>query len=147
MSEVLAPLAGSVIALSEVKDEVFASGMVGKGVAVVPPAQGTIEVVAPLGGTLKQVLPHAFIVMEESGTGILVHVGIDTVELDGKGFEVHKAKGEQVRAGEPVVTIDAPAIAAAGYDLTCPVVVMAGELGDVVASGEVEAAAVLYRVG
>ncbi|KQB83574.1 PTS sugar transporter subunit IIA [Corynebacterium oculi] len=147
MSEVIAPLAGTVIALSEVKDEVFASGMVGKGVAVVPPAEGTIEVAAPLGGTLKQVLPHAFIVMDEAGAGILVHVGIDTVELEGKGFEVHKAKGDQVRAGEPVVTIDAPAIAAAGYDLTCPVVVMAGEFGDVLASGEVERGTPLYRVG
>lgn len=146
MSEVLAPLAGTVITLSEVKDEVFASGMVGKGVAVVPPARGSIEVVAPLGGTLKQVLPHAFIVMDEEGTGILVHVGIDTVELEGKGFAVLKAKGDRVRAGEPVVTIDAPAVAAAGYDLTCPVVVMAGELGDVVAAGEVERGAVLYRV-
>ncbi|MCH6197399.1 PTS glucose transporter subunit IIA [Corynebacterium mastitidis] len=144
--EVGAPLAGAVIPLSEVNDEVFASGMVGRGVAVVPQATGRIEVVAPLGGTLKQVLPHAFIVMDEAGAGILVHVGIDTVELGGTGFEVHKAKGDEVRAGEPVVTIDAPAIAAAGYDLTCPVVAMAGEMGEPLAAGEVERGQALYRV-
>ncbi|MBC3186865.1 PTS glucose transporter subunit IIA [Corynebacterium sp. zg-331] len=146
MSEVIAPLAGTVVDLAEVPDEVFASGMVGEGVAVVPPAEGAIEVVAPLDGTLKQVLPHAFIVMDEAGIGILVHVGIDTVELGGTGFAVHKAKGDRVRAGEPVVTIDAPAIAAADYSLACPVVVMAGELGEVVAAGDVERAATLYRV-
>ncbi|KQB85979.1 PTS sugar transporter subunit IIA [Corynebacterium lowii] len=145
-SKVQAPLAGAVIPMSEVKDEVFASGMVGAGVAVVPEATGTHTVVAPLDGTLQQVLPHAFIVLHESGAGVLVHVGIDTVELEGKGFEVHKAKGEAVRAGEPVVTIDAAAVSAAGYDLTCPVVAMQGTLGEVTSATQVNAGDTLYEV-
>jgi len=114
---VTAPLAGTLTALTEVPDPVFAGQLVGAGVAVEPPAGArVIDVVAPAAGTLAKLHPHAFVLLTEDGTGILVHLGIDTVKLKGAGFTLHAVEGDRVAAGTLVVTFDPAAVRARG----CP---------------------------
>lgn len=117
---VLAPLPGVVRPLGQVPDDVFAQAMVGPGVAIDPHREGEIEVVAPVEGTLVKVHPHA-VALETAptgaagrageraapdagrGRGVLVHLGIDTIKLDGEGFTVHVQPGQQVGAGELLI--------------------------------------------
>jgi sugar PTS system EIIA component len=102
---------------------VFSGEMVGPGVAVDPPA-GPVEAVSPVDGRLVKLHPHAFVVLTAEGAGVLVHLGIDTVQLDGRGFELLAAEGDDVRAGQPIVRWDAAAVAAGGRSAVCPVVVL-----------------------
>lgn len=104
MSEVLAPCAGAVLPVTECVDEVFAGQIVGPGVVIDPP-DGTTTVAAPISGTVVKIHPHAFVVAGD-GPGVLVHLGINTVRLEGRGFEVHAAQGASVEAGDPMVTWD-----------------------------------------
>ena len=104
---VASPLPGRLIPLSEVPDPVFAKGLVGGGAAVIPDDDaGVVTAVAPLDGKVVKVMPHAYIVQHASGPAVLVHVGIDTVGLKGEGFTVIAQKGDQVRAGDPMITVD-----------------------------------------
>ncbi|MDO4919058.1 glucose PTS transporter subunit IIA [Kocuria sp.] len=120
-----APLAGRRLELSQVPDPVFAQGMVGHGVAVEPVQQdGSVSVVAPVAGRMLKVMPHAFVVHTPSGAGVLVHLGIDTVKLQGDGFTVHAQKGDRVEVGDPVVDMDLSRVHAAGLSACCPVVVL-----------------------
>jgi PTS system glucose-specific IIA component/PTS system N-acetylglucosamine-specific IIA component len=122
---VTAPLAGTVLAMTEVPDPVFAGSLVGAGVGVEPGAgAGVVDVVAPVTGRLLKVHPHAFIVLTGAGRGVLVHLGIDTVKLDGAPFTLHVTEGEEVAAGDRVVSMDVAAIRAAGMSPVSPVVVM-----------------------
>ena len=121
--EVRAPLPGTVIPLSQVNDETFASGTVGRGLAICP-ENSVLEAVAPVSGRIMQLFPHAFAIMTDDRIGVLVHLGIDTVELNGQGFTVHAKKGDRVVQGQPIVTYDVPAVATAGRPTTVPVVVM-----------------------
>ncbi|MEV7972035.1 beta-glucoside-specific PTS transporter subunit IIABC [Cellulomonas sp. NPDC089187] len=118
--EVSAPVNGTVIPLSEVADKVFASGALGKGVGVVP-ADG--QIVSPVSGTVVSVLPHAYGLVSDDGVEVLVHVGINTVELEGKGFTPAVQQGAQVLPGTPLVSVDLAAIRAAGLDTTTIVLV------------------------
>ena len=88
---VLAPLPGRVLPLSEVPDPVFAGAMVGPGAAVDPP-RGPVQAVAPVDGRIAKLHPHAFVVVTSSGRGVLVHLGIDTVQLQGEGFRLLAAE-------------------------------------------------------
>lgn len=121
---VLAPIAGAVVPLSDVPDPVFAGQMVGSGAAVEPPAGEAFDVVSPVAGKVVKLLPHAFVVVEQSGRGVLTHVGIDTVKLKGEGFELFIAQGDTVAAGEPIMHVDPTAALAAGYSMVSPVVVL-----------------------
>ncbi|MDJ0319096.1 PTS glucose transporter subunit IIA [Pseudarthrobacter sp. PS3-L1] len=122
---VTAPLPGRVVALSDVPDPVFAKGLVGGGVAILPDENAeTLTAVAPLDGKVIKVLPHAFIIQHTAGPAILVHIGIDTVKLKGAGFTVLASKGDMVKAGDPMVTVDATHARAAGLSLCSPVVVL-----------------------
>ena len=126
---VTAPLAGRVVPLSDVPDLVFAEEMVGPGVAVEPdPGPGTV--VAPVDGRVVVLHAHAFVVQTASGRGVLVHLGIDTVQLEGEGFELLTAVGDDVTAGAPVVRWDPTAVAAAGRASVCPVVALDATSGD-----------------
>ena len=123
--EVLSPLDGSVVALSEVPDPVFSKGTMGPGVAVIPsgdtayaPGAGVVVAAQPSG--------HAFGLLLDDGLEVLIHIGIDTVQLKGQGFEVHVTKGQKVTAGTPLVTFDRKVITDAGYSLITPVIVMNG---------------------
>lgn len=121
--EVLAPCAGSVVALADVPDPVFAQQIVGSGVAI-DPQRAPSTVVAPADGRLLKLHPHAFVLLTAAGVGLLVHLGIDTVQLEGEGFELLVAEGDEVTAGTPIVRWDPAAIEAGGRSPIVPVVVM-----------------------
>jgi beta-glucoside PTS system EIICBA component len=120
---VLAPVAGKVVPLTEVKDKVFASKALGDGVGI-EPSSG--RVIAPVSGVLVTVpdTGHAFGIRTDDGVEVLVHVGIDTVRLQGEGFHVHTAKDQRVEAGDVLADVDMATIRAAGYDTTTIVVVI-----------------------
>lgn len=118
-----APVAGRAIPLAEVPDPVFSTGMVGYGAAVDPPRE-VIDAVAPVSGKLLRLMPHAFVIMTADKVGVLVHLGIDTVALEGEGFTTHVSQGDEVTAGQRIVTYDVPAIVAKGLNPVVPVVVM-----------------------
>jgi glucose-specific phosphotransferase system IIA component len=136
-TSVQAPVKGRAVPLQDVPDPVFSQGMVGYGAAVDPP-RAVIEAVAPVSGKILKLLPHAFIVMTPDNVGILVHLGIDTVRLNGEGFTTHVSQGDDVTAGQLIITYDVPSIAAKGLDPIVPVVVMdEREPSNVVASDAV----------
>ncbi|GAA4623956.1 beta-glucoside-specific PTS transporter subunit IIABC [Cellulomonas oligotrophica] len=119
-AQVLAPVAGTAVPLGEVADKVFSSGALGAGVGVVP-ADG--HVVAPVSGQVVSAMPHAYGLRGDDGVEVLVHVGIDTVRLDGRGFSPAVRQGEHVTAGQPLVDVDLPTLRSAGYDPTTVVLV------------------------
>lgn len=123
MSEVSSPLAGRVIGLAAVPDPVFSGGMVGPGTAV-DPERGLSDAVAPVDGVVVSLHPHAFVVVDDEGHGVLAHLGIDTVQLDGEGFELLVAKGDRVERGRPLVRWDTGAVEAAGKSPVSPVVAL-----------------------
>ena len=149
-TEVLSPVAGTAVALSDVPDAVFAGGMVGYGAAVDPPRQ-VVDAVAPVSGTVLKMLPHAYIIVTPGNVGILVHLGLDTVQLKGSGFTAHVAQGDTVTAGQPMMTYDVPAIVEAGFSPVVPVVVMDEKdpasiavAATVTAGGSIDAGATLF---
>ncbi len=122
-TSVLAPVAGRAVPLSEVPDPVFSAGMVGYGAAVDPPRE-VIDAVAPVAGKVLKLMPHAYVIMTPHNVGVLVHLGLDTVALDGEGFTTHVSQGDDVTAGQKLITYDVPAIEAKGLNPIVPVVVM-----------------------
>jgi glucose-specific phosphotransferase system IIA component len=122
-TSVLAPVAGRAVPLSDVPDPVFSAGMVGYGAAVDPPRE-VIDAVAPVAGKVLTLMPHAYVIMTPDNVGVLVHLGLDTVALDGEGFTTHVSQGDDVAAGQKVITYDVPAIEAKGLNPIVPVVVM-----------------------
>jgi sugar PTS system EIIA component len=143
---VLAPIPGRVLPLSEVPDPVFAGAMVGPGAAVDPP-RGPVQAVAPVDGRIVKLHPHAFVVVTSSGRGVLVHLGIDTVQLQGEGFRLLAAEGDEVTAGTPLVAWDAAAVEAGGRSPVSPVIALDAPpeaIGDTVTAGQVEAGAKLF---
>ena len=121
--DVVAPVPGRVIGLADVPDPVFAQQIVGSGVGIDPDRAAGIAV-APVAGRLLKLHPHAFVVLTAAGKGVLVHLGIDTVQLDGKGFELVAAEGDEVEAGDPVVRWDPSEVEEGGRSPIVPVVVM-----------------------
>lgn len=119
--QVLAPCPGRVFPITEVSDPVFAGEMVGPGIAI-EPSPGRTTVVAPVAGTILKLHPHAFAMATADGLGILVHLGINTVRLDGAGFELVATEGSTVAAGDPMVTWDPSGIS--GDDITTTVMVV-----------------------
>ena len=91
-TSVLAPVQGRAMALADVPDPVFSQGMVGYGAAVDPPHQ-VVEAVAPVSGKVLKLLPHAYVIMTAENVGVLVHLGLDTVQLKGAGFTAHVSQG------------------------------------------------------
>lgn len=144
---IYAPLSGTLEALSAVPDPVFSQEIIGPGFAIVPEGEGagaTIDVAdvgastgdagasadslsitnAPISGTVHSLHPHAFAIKHRSGTGILVHLGIDTVNLKGEGFTVHASKGDAVKAGSPLITWDRSIARHAGLTVIVPVIAL-----------------------
>jgi sugar PTS system EIIA component len=109
--------------LQDVPDPVFSQGMVGHGAAVDPP-RDVVDAVAPVTGKVLRLMPHAYVVMTADSVGVLVHLGLDTVQLNGEGFTAHVSQGDDVVAGQVVISYDVPAIAAKGLSPVVPVVVV-----------------------
>ncbi|GAA4422972.1 PTS glucose transporter subunit IIA [Georgenia halophila] len=142
---VLAPVAGTVLALEDVPDAVFSEAMVGPGVAVDPDPSDRAEVRAPVAGTIAKLYPHAFAIVTEDGKGVLVHVGIDTVELGGEGFALHAEEKDTVTAGQLIVTFSPNAVIGGGRSAVVPILALdasadalalAAEVGEDIMAGE-----------
>lgn len=118
----LAPLGGKIVPIEEVPDPVFAGKMVGDGIAILPE---TDEVLAPVSGVLTHVFPtgHAAGITTSDGIEILVHVGVDTVELKGEGFTILVKQGETVEAGTPLIRLDLPKLRKIARSIVTPVIV------------------------
>lgn len=121
--EILSPIKGDVMLLSEIKDEAFASGVIGKGLAI-KPLDG--KVYAPVTGTVTSLFhtKHALGITSDSGVEILIHFGMDTVNLGGQGFVAHVEQGDRVTAGDLMLSVDLDVIKNAGLSLDTPVVVL-----------------------
>ncbi|NRO50348.1 beta-glucoside-specific PTS transporter subunit IIABC [Lactobacillus helveticus] len=121
-TKLVSPLNGDVKPLSEIKDEVFSSGAMGQGVAI-EPSEGVLH--APADGKIALVFPtgHAVGINTTDGAEVLMHIGMDTVNLQGKGFKTLVQKGQEVKAGDPLVEFNIKEIKAAGYEVATPVVV------------------------
>lgn len=141
------PCTGKVIPVSEVKDEVFSQKILGDGAAIIPsegvvkaPAEGTVIMVADTG--------HAFGIKLENGAELVIHVGLDTVELGGKFFDVKVKHGQHIKMGDLLLEFDIDQVKKAGYDVTIPVVVTSGDSFSIssVADGERTGAEPLYRI-
>lgn len=138
-----APVKGKAIPLTEVNDPTFSEGMLGQGAAVIP-EDGRIY--APADGEVSMVFDtlHAVTLTTEKGTEILIHVGLDTVNLKGEGYESHVKAGDKVKKGDLLLTADLEKIKAAGYDIVTPVVVcntddyaaVSGKAGNDVQAGD-----------
>ncbi|MFZ0529946.1 MAG: glucose PTS transporter subunit IIA [Propionicimonas sp.] len=145
---VISPADGEVLPLSAVSDPIFSGGLLGAGVAIEPTSD---RICAPMDGVVI-VVPdsgHAVGIRNDAGDEILVHVGLDTVKLNGDGFTVHVKNGDRVRAGDPLIDFDRAKITAAGYSLITPVVVSnaksSGGLSDL-AAGPIAVGAPLFRI-
>jgi PTS system N-acetylglucosamine-specific IIA component len=147
MTTVSSPLAGRAIGLDAVPDPVFSGAMVGPGTAV-DPVRAPGEVVAPVDGVIVSLHPHAFVVVDDEGHGVLTHLGIDTVQLNGEGFELLVSKGDTVSRGQAVVRWDPAAVEAGGKSPICPVIALEATgdaLGEVVHDGDVAAGDTLFN--
>ena len=105
---VLAPVKGRAVPMEQVPDPVFAQLMTGPGAAV-DPAREVLDVVAPVSGKLFKLYPHAFVILTAEGVAVLVHLGIDTVQLKGEGFTTLVTEGDELTVGQPVTIYDVPA--------------------------------------
>jgi sugar PTS system EIIA component len=146
--EILSPVAGRAMPLADVPDPVFAGMMVGPGVGV-DPVRAAGTAVAPISGTLVKLHPHAYVISSGDGS-VLVHLGIDTVQLKGEGFTVHVTEGAAVNAGDPIVSWDPVAVEAGGKSPAVPIVALQGsadQLSNLVESGDVAAGQRLFVWG
>lgn len=118
---------GRTIPMDEVNDQTFAQELLGPGIAIVP-SNGTV--VSPINGTIATVMDtkHAVCIQGEDGLELIVHAGLDTVELNGKYYQTYKEIGDQVKAGDVLLEFDLEEITKAGYDVTTPIVIT--NLGD-----------------
>ncbi len=146
MTTVTSPLAGRAIGLAAVPDPVFSGAMVGPGTAI-DPVRESSEAVSPVDGVLVSLHPHAYVVVDGNGRGVLTHLGIDTVQLNGEGFELLVNKGDTVTRGQAVIRWNPQAVEAAGKSPICPVVALeasAESLADVNEDGDVKAGDILF---
>lgn len=119
---IVSPVKGQIIALKDVKDEAFAGGAMGQGVAIEP---GEGKLYAPCDGTISVFFPtgHAIGITSDAGAEVLIHVGMNTVERNGKGFQPQKAQGDKVKKGDLLLIFDLDDMKADGYDMTTPVII------------------------
>lgn len=120
--QIVTPIQGEILPLSEIKDSAFSEGLLGQGFGI-EPSEG--KVFAPCDGTIMTLFPtkHAIGLISDNGAEVLIHVGLDTVKLDGQYFESHVEKGQHVKQGELLLSFDIAAIKAAGFSVQTPVVI------------------------
>ena len=146
--EICSPLSGQAVELKDVPDEVFASGVAGQGIAIKPSAG---EVKAPCDGVISVLFPskHAIGIAAEDGTERLIHIGLNTVMLDGEGFEAFVEQGDKITKGQVLLKFDMDFIEKQGYSLISPVLVTNGDDYRgirVLDKRQVEAGEVIYQV-
>lgn len=119
---IASPLTGNVIPLKNVKDDAFAQGALGNGIGIIP-SEG--KVVSPVDGTISVLFPtlHAIGITSDSGVELLIHIGLNTVQLNGEGFKAHVKQGDKVRKGQLLLDIDLKAIEKAGYSTETPIII------------------------
>ena len=144
---VLTPLQGKVLAQADIPDETFAQGILGPGCGIEPTGD---TVYAPFDGTITQVAStlHAIGITSDDGIEVLIHVGMDTVEMNGKGFKALVKEGDKVKAGTPLLKADLDAIKAAGHPTATAIIVTNGDdLGELkmLAEGDVLAGTPLFK--
>ncbi|WP_067781484.1 PTS sugar transporter subunit IIA [Actinomyces vulturis] len=127
---VVAPIPGTTVAMEDVPDPVFSGKFVGPGVAVDPGQVETITAKAPVDGTVAKIHPHAYVILSPTGRGVLVHLGLDTVQLAGQGFTVHVEEGQEVSSGDDMVTWSPQQITEGGRNPIVPVIVLEAEESD-----------------
>ena len=142
-----APVSGRIRALTRIKDPVFSSEVLGKGCAIEPSCG---EVVAPADGIVKKIAKthHAISLLCDNGMEVLIHVGMDTVEMQGKGFKALVKVGDKVKAGTPLLKVDLDAIRAAGHPTATAIIVTNGDdMGELkmLAEGDVLAGTPLFK--
>ena len=140
------PLSGTAIGLTEVPDPVFSKEMVGPGAAV-DPERKLQSALAPIAGRLVKLKPHAFVILGADGRGVLVHLGIDTVNLEGRGFELVATEGEDLAVGQPIVTWNPADVEAGGLSPISPVIALDAESAavDAIAEGRIVAGDQLFH--
>jgi PTS system glucose-specific IIA component len=146
MTLVTSPFTGRAVALSSVPDPVFSGFMVGPGTAVDPVREPAVAV-SPVGGIVVSLHTHAFVVVDSEGHGVLTHLGLDTVQLGGVGFELIAAKGDRVDQGDPMVRWDPAAVEESGRSPVSPVVALEATtdaLADLTERGAVVAGDALF---
>ncbi|MFD7558437.1 PTS glucose transporter subunit IIA [Streptomyces sp. NPDC059835] len=146
MTNVTSPLAGRAIGLAAVPDPVFSGAMVGPGTAI-DPLREPSEAVSPVDGVVVSLHPHAYVVVDGDGHGVLTHLGIDTVQLNGEGFELLVNKGDTVTRGQAVIRWNPLAVEQAGKSPICPIVALEASvesLAGVVEDGELKAGDALF---
>lgn len=144
--DILAPMTGKAVTLADTGDATFAAEVLGKGAAV-DPAEG--KVYAPFDATVATLMGHAVGLEGKNGVEMLIHIGIDTVQLDGKHYTPHCTEGQEVKAGDLLMEFDIPAIQAEGYKTVTPVIITnADDYADVLAhtGGSVNAGGQLLTV-
>ena len=121
--KIIAPISGTIMPLSQVPDEVFAQKMVGDGIAIEPNASGVM--LAPAAGRVEKIFDtnHAFSIVTPAGVEIFVHFGMDTVQLEGKGFERISEEGAVVKAGDPLIKYDYDFLKANAKSIITPVII------------------------
>jgi PTS system beta-glucosides-specific IIC component len=121
-NDILAPMSGTVLAMDQVPDSTFASGLLGEGAAIIPL---TGRVIAPFHGEVASLFQtrHAIGLLSDSGIEVLIHIGIDTVKLNGQHFTTHVKVGDKIKPGDLLIEFDRQAILDAGYDLSTPVII------------------------
>jgi sugar PTS system EIIA component len=142
---VVAPLSGIALPLHKVPDPVFAKAIVGPGVAITPNAEEQL-VLAPISGRLIKLKPHAFVIAGPDGHAILVHLGIDTVQLNGSDTQLLASEGQLISVGDPVARWHPERVIAAGLSPVCPVIALEAspEVISTIAEGPVTAGADLF---
>ncbi|MFD2654724.1 PTS sugar transporter subunit IIA [Gracilibacillus thailandensis] len=125
-TDLTAPLTGKLLPLEQVPDQVFSQKMMGDGIAIEPSDN---NVVSPIDGEVVDVFKtkHAISFRTDGGAEILVHMGLETVQLDGKGFDIHVENGQKVKKGDRLATFDIDTIAADGYKTVTPIILLNGE--------------------
>jgi PTS system N-acetylglucosamine-specific IIA component len=123
MLRVVSPMAGHSLTVDDIPDPVFAAGLVGPGVAI-RPRPGHQAALAPITGRLVKLHPHAYVVVDADGQGVLVHLGIDTVRMQGEGFDLVAEEGSHVEAGDEIVRWDPASVEASGRSAVSAVVAL-----------------------
>lgn len=136
--EFVSPMSGQIIPMEQVPDPAFSQKMMGDGFAVIP-FDGTVK--APVSGTVEAAFPtgHAFGIRAEDGMELLIHIGIDTVNLGGNGFEVFVKQGDPVKQGDMLVKVDLDYVKQQGKSTVSPVIFTSGEAISILKEGTVEA--------